>query len=306
VNRTALITGAFGFIGRHVARHLHKSGWRVVGIGHGTWSDSRHREWGLDHWQSAEVALDALAAFERMPDLVVHCAGSGSVSFSIEQPEEDRRRNVSTTEAVLEFIRARAPAASVVLLSSAAVYGQAVEIPSPETAARRPVSPYGMHKLAAEELCHSYAAKFGLACAIVRLFSVYARELRKQVLWDACQKFSRDTPARFYGTGLETRDWLHVDDAASLIELAAARADRTCPVVNGGTGTATELRHLLQHVSRLFQRRDGPSFTGEAREGDPTHYRADNRLAQSWGWRPTIAWEDGVKDYVAWFRREAA
>ena len=307
MSRGALVTGAYGFIGRHVARRLQQAGWRVVGIGHGNnWEERQRRRWGLAEWHAADVAADALLAHGGRPDLIVHCAGSGSVSFSIRHPAEDHLRNVSTTAAVLEFARTRAPGAAIVLLSSGAVYGQADRLPSPESSALRPVSPYGSNKQAAEDLCRSYAAKFGLACVVLRFFSVYGQGLRKQLLWDACRKLSGNEPYRFFGTGLETRDWLHVQDAASLIEIAASRADGTCPVVNGGTGRATEIRELLLYVARLFQRQDEPIFTGEVREGDPAHYCADTRLAQSWGWRPTISWQEGVKDYVDWFRQGAA
>jgi UDP-glucose 4-epimerase len=269
------------------------------------WEGSQSRQWGIAEWHSADIALDTLLACER-PDLIVHCAGSGSVSFSIEHPLEDHQRNVATTAAVLEFARTRAPAASVVLLSSAAVYGQSALVPTPETAPLEPVSPYGFNKRAAEDLCRLYATQFGLACAVVRLFSVYGSGLRKQVLWDACRKLSGNGSPRFYGTGREKRDWLHVHDAATLIEVAGKRADKTCPVVNGGTGEATTLRDLLDHVFRLLDGREAPVFTGEARPGDPGQYCADIRVAQSWGWRPTVGWRDGVKEYVDWFLRGAA
>ena len=157
------------------------------------------------------------------PDVIVHCAGSGSVGFSMTHPYQDFQRTVATTLAVLEYARLYAPRARVAYPSSAGVYGEVQKLPIAETDPLSPASPYGVHKRFAEELCASYAQHFGIAVAVVRLFSVYGAGLRKQLLWDASQKIMRGEN-RFFGTGEEIRDWLHVEDAASLLIAAAGHA----------------------------------------------------------------------------------
>jgi len=299
--KTALVTGAYGFIGRHVARQLAREGWRVIGLGHGAWVRDEWQAWGIDEWHSAEIALETLITYAGEPDIIVHCAGSGSVGFSMTHPCQDFQRTVATTLAVLEYARLYAPRARVAYPSSAGVYGAVQKLPIAETDALNPASPYGVHKRLAEELCASYAQHFGIAVAVVRLFSVYGAGLRKQLLWDASQKIAAGEN-RFFGTGAEIRDWLHVEDAASLLIAAAAHASQACPVVNGGAGAGVTVIEILAELFAGFGRADAPAFSGEARSGDPLGYVADIARARQWGWQPLVDWKQGVREYVDWFK----
>lgn len=306
MKRQALVTGAHGFIGRHVARRLAQADWHVHGIGHGNWSGAQIAAWGLSRWLAADVNLDTLTDLGVEPDLIVHCAGSASVGFSLGQPYLDFQRTVATTAAVLEFARTRATGTAVVLPSSAAVYGNAENIPIAETAALQPISAYGENKRLAEDLCRMYATQYDVRVAIVRLFSVYGPGLKKQLIWEACNRLALGEPARFFGDGTETRDWLHIEDAAALLEVAGTHAARDCPTVNGGSGEAVSVRELLTHLFRLLSRSDAPGFSGETHRGDPKHFCADVEAVRRWGWRAGIGWRDGLQQYVDWFRREGA
>lgn len=296
-----MVTGAFGFIGRHAARRLAGDGWRVIGIGHGGWTQSEARRWGLSEWHSTNVNLDAMFTYAREPDLVIHCAGSGSVGFSVSHPYQDFQRTVGTVAAVLEFSRLHAPDTRIVFLSSAAVYGAVERTPIEEADLLRPVSPYGVHKKMAEDLCTSFGQYCGVKSAVVRLFSVYGPELRKQLLWDASWRISRDENG-FFGTGGELRDWVHVEDVVSLLLKAGEHASHRCPIVNGGTGEGTSVEMVLKEIFRAFGRSDEPHFSGQARAGDPPHYVANGARAQAWGWKPTVEWRDGLREYVRWFQ----
>ena len=186
--RTILVTGANGFIGRHVCRAAALGGDRVIGVGLGEWAGETWRDWGLSDWRELEVTTANLAASSPTPDVVVHCAGGASVPFSIEHPAEDFRSTVITTLEVLEYLRTCAPNAALVYPSSGAVYGRATATPIGEESGLAPISPYGFHKMITEDLCRSYGQSFGIRTAIVRIFSAYGTELRKQLLWDACRK----------------------------------------------------------------------------------------------------------------------
>lgn len=303
---TVLVTGARGFLGRHVAREFARRGWRVIGIGHGAWEAAERSSWGLKEWYEADVSYEALADFDPRPDVLIHCAGGSSVAFSVARPEEDFGRTVGTTEAVLRYLRAYAPRARAVLASSAAVYGDAALRPTPESQPLAPLSPYGKHKAMAEALFRRASEEQGLSAAIVRLFSVYGSGLRKQLLWDACVRLASGATPCFGGDGSETRDWLHVDDAAVLLALAGERASPNCEAVNGGSGRALTVGQILAELYRGFGRTDAPRFSGASRSGDPRHYLADIRLAKTWGWTPAVDWRRGVSDYVAWFRAGAS
>jgi UDP-glucose 4-epimerase len=219
-------------------------------------------------------------------------------------PLQDYQRTVQTTLEVLEFIRLYSPKSRLVYPSSVAVYGMAEKLPISETAPLNPVSPYGFHKKIAEDLCCSYARNFGSAAAIVRLFSVYGRHLRKQLLWDACTKIGRNDYS-FFGSGLEKRDWLHIDDAADLLVLAGSHASSQPAIVNGASGVGVTVHEVLSEVFSGFELREGPRFSAQLRPGDPPEYVADIERARAWGWAPRIFWKDGIRDYVRWFREGA-
>ncbi len=302
--RNALVTGAAGFVGRHLSRQLAASGWKVIGIGHGAWLRDDWRRWGLYEWHQSDINLETLLTYAGEPELIFHCAGSGSVSFSVRNPYQDYHRTVETAVSTLEYARLHAPHARVVYPSSAAVYGVAQEIPMAESHALIPVSPYGVHKKIAEDLCFSFARHHGLRIAVIRLFSLYGPELRKQLLWDACAKVMA-AENRFFGTGDEVRDWLHIDDAVSLFMAAADAASIDCPVLNGGTGVGVSVRDLLSIVFERLASPDRPLFANTARSGDPAQYVADVTRARSLGWRPLVEWKEGVRSYVDWFLSES-
>lgn len=296
-----LITGAAGFIGRHVARRFAEAGWSVTGLGHGTWSFEEARSWGIEEWHAADISFDALSGLIAAPDALVHCAGSGTVGYSLSHPYQDFQRSAGTVAAVLEYVRLRAPFARLVQPSSAAVYGQGTTQATREDAPLNPVSPYGVHKMFGETLCRMYGAQYGVASAVVRFFSVYGDNLRKQLLWDACNKAVRGA-LTFAGSGKETRDWLHVIDAAELLFTAVEHASSASPVVNGGTGESPTIAEVLEVLLDGLGIREKPVFSGMARQGDPLHYRADVDAARRWGWLSKIGWRDGVRAYAQWFK----
>ncbi len=304
MGRTLLITGGYGFIGRYVARHFAKHGWQVIGVGHGGWEKQEWEAWGFTAWHAGDVTLETMRAHGGQPDSIIHCVGGKSVGFSLDQPYADFQSNVTTTLSLLEFVRLYIPTSRVVYLSSAAVYGNASHLPIVESVPLYPVSPYGLHKKMAEEICRSYSRHFGVATAIVRLFSVYGPGLRKQLLWDACVKMARQE-VTFSGGGQETRDWLHVQDAVALLAKARDHASTDSPTVNGGTGIGVTVRAIVSEVCNVWRINRAPEFSALVRRGDPAHYVADTTLASKWGWQPKTDWRDGLREYVEWFRKGA-
>lgn len=303
--KTVWVTGAYGFLGRNVARSFADDGWTVVGLGRGTWTADETRQWGMSHWVGGDITPRLLEQVLERPDVVVHCAGGASVGRSQNDPEKDFADTVQTTNTLLGHLAKHVRDAALVLPSSAAVYGDFSSKRLPETAPAAPVSPYGFHKKLAEDICRDHAAKHGIKVAIIRFFSLYGPGLAKQLLFDACNK-AQNGGFDFFGTGEETRDFLHITDAVRLIGLAAEHASTDCPLVNGGTGREATVRHMVESIARHWDNLPTPRFNDEVRTGDPKHLVADIAKARAWGFEPTVTLEDGLTEYVAWFKEAQA
>lgn len=298
-----LVLGAAGFIGRHTARTLAAKGCKVIGVGHGSWTADEARSFGVQRWIDTDITLDALLRLDLSEpvDCIVHCAGSGAVSYSYAEPWIDFQRATVTTAAVLEWIRRQPYRPRLVFVSSAAVYGDHGDTDMMETSVRSPISPYGFHKLSAEMLCESSSRFFEIPITIVRLFSVYGEGLRKQLLWDAMKKFSSDQDL-FFGTGHELRDWLHVDDAAELLTAAALMPQSRFEIFNGANQQATTA-YVLQHMAAAAFSGISPRFNGEVHTGNPRRLTADFSHAHPvLNWTPEINLEEGLSRYAAWFK----
>jgi len=299
----ALVTGAYGTIGHYVALKLAASGYDVIGLGNpgalppATAPDSRIQ------LIAGAVNLTTLRALPRLPSVIVHCAGGSSVGAAIANPHQDFHRTVTSTSDVLEFIRTACPQARLVYPSSAAVYGCTDRLPMRPGDPVQPSSSYGLHKLLAEQLIQDRSLNTGIHAVIIRLFSVYGEGFRKQLLWDACRKITAGH-IDFFGTGDESRDWLHVSDTAELIHLAIARASTHCPVVNGGSGERITVRAVLTELFDQLAPGTLPRFCGTIRPGDPLHFHADPGETLNWNWRASVHWKEGVRRYADWFRHQ--
>jgi UDP-glucose 4-epimerase len=299
----AVVLGAGGFVGRHAARALARRGFRVIGLGHGDWTSAQWSDWGIARFVRADISLEALEALplDEAPACVIHCGGSGAVSFSYAQPLEDFRRTAESTVEMLEWVRRHgAGQCRAVLVSSAAVYGDQGDTDATENVVRAPISPYGVHKLSAEAMCESYSRFFSLPVSVVRLFSVYGEGLRKQLLWDALNKFAAGEH-QFFGTGHELRDWIHVDDAAELLCAAAQAPQARFEVYNGGHQQATT-SHVLGLLAEAAGTSLRPRFNGETHTGNPRRLTADcGHARRQLSWSPQVTLEDGLARYAAWF-----
>jgi UDP-glucose 4-epimerase len=314
-NMIALVLGAGGFIGSNLTKELVKRGLRVWGAGHNLDSMSGP-DLKLERKNSSDITAHELIKdfSSETPDLVIHCCGSGSVAHSYVNPADDFHRSVSTVVEMLEYCRSfqkRRP--RVVLVSSAAVYGEGSQPKngvdtteeSSESSQPSPISPYGFHKLMAEKLVESYHTCFEIETSVVRLFSVYGEGLRKQLLWDACNKLSAGA-YEFHGTGKELRDWIHVDDAARLVvDSALFRSESQLLINSHGTHASTE--NVLGMLAKAFQSKLTPTFTGMSHLGNPSALVANAENARKvMNFQAQISLVEGIGRYVDWYREMKA
>jgi UDP-glucose 4-epimerase len=304
---TVWITGANGFIGRHLARSLADTGHAVHGVGHGALDDAERHLLCLRMWLNGEIDaanLNALAAASGLPSTIFHLAGGSSVGLSIAQPFEDFSRTVAGTARLLEWLRLSAPECRLIAASSAAVYGADHAGAISEDAPLTPMSPYGQHKLMMEQLCGSYAATFGLRSTVVRLFSVYGPHLRKQLLWDICSRLQKgEQNLVLGGTGAELRDWTDIRDVVRLFAGINGHPQREAfEVINGGSGRGTSVADIAGLLVKNWGGKIYVRYSGSVRSGDPFSLLADDSRLRGlpFDWQVPVA--RGVGDYVKWFK----
>jgi UDP-glucose 4-epimerase len=308
--KTSWITGARGFLGQSLARHLAGAGTTVAGIGHGHWPRQEAAAAGVSHWVNADINaanLDGLRADVGPPDVIYHLAGGSAVGPSFANPLEDFERTVHTTVRLLDWVRRQVPGVPVVAVSSAAVYGAGHDGPIAEVTVGTPYSPYGYHKSIVETLCRSYGQNFGLRAAVVRVFSAYGAGLRKQILWDLCSRLAGGPDSlTLDGTGRERRDWIHASDVARLLELVAhGLPSPGVPIVNGASGAGHSVGEFASLVVAAWGGGCEVTFSGKSRPGDPASLVADVTQLRALGFESRVALADGIRDYVAWFRQAA-
>jgi len=300
-----MITGVTGFIGQALAVEAVARGCAVFGIG----SDSGMVQMpaGLTNAVSMRLpdeGLDRLVE-KFQPEIFFHCAGSALPAKSFLSPSHDFKSSVPIVQSLLEAVRQGAPEAHVVVLSSAAVYGQPLTLPISEMERPAPVSPYGFHKWLGEILSREYSEIYGLRVSNARIFSAYGPHLRKQVLWDSIQKLTNQDEPEFPGTGEETRDFIYIDDLIEALYLIGNRESGGHEVVNVASGVETRISEVVNLVARhLDLLAGGWRFTGETDRAAPSTWRADISKLQGQGFVPSISFDEGVRRTVEWVRKQ--
>ncbi|TMF32386.1 MAG: NAD-dependent epimerase/dehydratase family protein [Chloroflexi bacterium] len=310
-----VVTGAAGFIGSHLCERLLSDGHEVIGID----SFSDYYERGRKE-QNLETLrrdgrftleeLDLVAADLSKPlrgaKVVFHLAGQPGVRPSwgghFDRYVQD---NIVATQRLLEALREVA-VERLVFASSSSVYGDAEMFPTKETALPRPVSPYGMTKLAAEHLTFVYLRNFGIPATSLRYFTVYGPRQRPDMAFVRfMDALVEGHEIEIYGDGEQTREFTFVSDAVDGT-VKAASADVVGQIVNLGGGSRVTINRVLatlEDISRLEAHR---KFLPAA-PGDPRHTGASINVARErLGWEPRVALREGLAKQWQWFQETRA
>jgi UDP-glucose 4-epimerase len=302
----AWVTGADGFLGRHVGLALTKIGYEVSGFVRNPDSNAElTSSWGYCNVDSGPFDRALLQqALNRAgpPAIVFHAIGSGSVAQADTDPAADQRRTLQTTECLLGELTRSAPGARLIYPSSAAVYGITPRGPVSEDAPTSPISAYGANKVAAEAKCFDFARGGCARPTIVRFFSVYGPLQQKLLLWDIGQRLlAGERTIVLGGTGEETRDYLYVTDAAAIVTKIAT-ATSPPALVNAGSGKPTTVRTLVETLAAALGVSAEFHFDGHSRPGNPPHQQADISTLARLGFAVSVPLEQGISAYARWMR----
>jgi UDP-glucose 4-epimerase len=306
-----LVTGGAGFIGSHLAARLVDQGGAVRVFD--DFSTGKR-----DNLEAVGDRIDLIEGDLRDPDavrravagarVIFHQAALSSVQRSVEDPRTTLDVNLSGTLNVLQAAR-EAGCQRVVFASSAAVYGDAPGLPKTETMAPRPLSPYAISKLAGEQLCSVFTHVHGLETVALRYFNVFGpRQDPSSPYSGVISRFllalQTGAPPVIFGDGVQSRDFVYVDDVVAANLLAAEAPAAAGRVFNIATGRAVSLNHLLRTLATLTGT-EPRAHHEPARPGDIRHSLADIGAAKkTLGYAAEVALEDGLARTVAAFRLE--
>lgn len=304
MSRTVLITGAGGFLARHTAESFRAAGWRVLGVGR-TDPDRISGLYAVFQLDDLSDAARIASLIEKhRPEAVVHLAAPSSVPESLRRPLSDLEAHVLPTARLLEAMRIAAVPARLLLVSSAAVYGQPETLPIREDAPLRPLSPYGFHKLQQELICDEYLTVFGTQVLKARVFSTFGEGLRRLAVFDlTARMLLGDTTV--FGTGDEIRDYLYAADIGSAFRTIVENATFDGSAINVASGERTTIAELAEHIHQRLGVREPLTFTGTAPAGLPQAWIADVGRLRALGWQPAHTREAALDRTMEWIQRNA-
>jgi UDP-glucose 4-epimerase len=255
-----VVTGGAGFIGANLCRVLteHPAVTRVVAFDDlsSGFADNLKDVPGVSLVVGSILDSSALRDVTEDTDAIVHLAARPSVALSIADPEASNRVNVTGTLAVLEA--ARLANRYVVVASSSAVYGDSPISPKDEGMAPRPLSPYGVSKVATEQYANAYLYSFGLPTLALRFFNVYgplqaADHAYAAVVPAFISAALQRRPLPVFGDGKQVRDFIFVDTVCDVLATAVTQKVVSPTPVNLASGTATDLNELIRRLEQYFE-----------------------------------------------------
>lgn len=305
-----LVTGAAGFIGSHLCERLLQAGHAVVGLDalvpyyspkvkEANLSVLRGQRWFTFHQLDLRDA--DLAPLLDGVEVVFHLAAMPGLARSWTDFELYESCNIAATHRLLEAVRRLPRLHRFIYASTSSVYGRYAS--GDESMPARPISPYGVTKLAAENLCRAFAEEQGLPLVSLRFFSVYGPRQRPDMGY---HRFIRalltGEPITVYGDGLQVRSNTYIADCVE----ATAAALQALPgeIYNVGGGEAVTVWDVLRKLEVLLGCRAAVRQE-PARPGDQRYTSADtNKLYRHLGWRPRIGMDEGLSRQIAWQRGE--
>lgn len=303
-----LVTGCAGFIGSHLADKLLDSGYDVIGIDCFTdYYPKEIKEANISNVlknKNFKLIEEDILNMEKFPevDYVFHEAAQAGVRASWGKSFEIyTRNNIGATQRLLEFYKDRA-IKKFVYASSSSVYGDA-ELPMREDSLLKPVSPYGVTKLAGENLCYLYWKNYGVPTVSLRYFTVYGPRQRPDM---GIHKFVKAVfggdEITVFGDGTQTRDFTYVDDAVEA-NILAAESDSVGEVFNIGGGSRISVNDLVREIGEIVGNKARVKYV-EKQKGDVRDTWADVSKAEKLiGYTSATEFKNGLTNTSGWFKK---
>ena len=299
-DKRILVTGGAGFIGFHLCKKLANLALNVTiydNLSSGKMENVRDVP-KAKFVKGDILDLKKLCNMEKA-DVIFHLAAQVVVPYSMENPTEDFETNARGTLNVLE--KARKDDSRLVFASSAAVYGNPTQMPTPESYGFHPFSCYGLSKVVGEEYCQMYASQYGLDITILRFANVYGSRCHG-VINDFLDKITNNPQKlEIIGTGQQSRDFVNVADTVNAIILAASKENAIGQTYNIGFGETTKIIALANMILRILNLagKTVVTTTGVSWQGDINTIWFDiSKAKKELNWTPRIALEEHLKKLI--------
>ncbi len=290
-----LIIGSKGFIGSHCYDYF----------------KNKYDTWGCDIYQDADdshyMAIDPAEPiytplFKKGFDYCINCSGAANVKMSLMNPLMDFDLNTRNLIRIFDTIREFAPNCRLLNISSAAVYGNPTRLPINTDVSPHPISPYGFHKMMAEQICTEYYSIWNIKSCSARVFSVYGPGLRKQIFWDIFHHLKTNDKIELWGTGDESRDFIYITDLVNALDIVLQKAPFSAETINVANGEQTTIKQVANWIEDLFNKEKRCIFNGQSRLGDPLNWEADISVLKGWGYSKKTDIKQGINNYYKWVK----
>ncbi len=305
-----MVTGGAGFIGSHTVDALVASGAGEVSVlddlstGKRKQVNAKARLYQVDLRDAAAVAA---AVEEARPETVFHLAAQMDVRRSVADPAFDAHVNVVGFLNLIEPARKRGLKRVVFSSTGGAIYGEQDEFPCTEDHPKRPVSPYGVAKLATEAYLFFYKVEYNIDYLALRFGNVYGPRQDPHgeagVVAIFCGKILDGKPVTIFGDGTQTRDYVYVGDVARAV-VAAGQSKASGLAINIGTGIETNVNDLYSTLAGVAdfptKAEHAAARPGEQKRSVISPARASKEL----GWRPEKKIADGLEETYKYFKQQ--
>jgi UDP-glucose 4-epimerase len=290
-----LIIGSEGFIGSHCERYFSQD--------HSVLSCDVMNFEKKNYFNLQKKSIQSIF-WNHTFDVCINCSGSSNVADSYNNPLNDFELNAKNVGVFLDAIRLTQPNCKFINLSSAAVYGNPTELPVSELTETAPISNYGFHKVYAEQICTQFSQVYNLKTISIRIFSAYGPGLKKQLLWDIYLKAKNNqVQIELFGTGMETRDFIFIEDILEAIEVLIDNAEFKGEAYNLASGVEIKINEVSKLLLEKLNWKGEVFFNNKEIEGYPKYWKSEITKIKKIGFVPRVNLERGIEETVKWMNQ---